>query len=228
MFHCKKKLNLDKTGRLIPYGFNYLAIIHRTEKKCPKSFGELQDPSWYKSIILPNASTTPEGRGMLLWTIALFNHGGYRHFWRSVEDNIKLTTRSFENSYDMFLSRESELMVGFATLPFYHNEQVGKQELGAVIPIEGSYKIIKFAAIAKNSSNKIKAEQILKQILSSDFQQIQIPQMYMHPARSDVSYKIKKQYINLPQKDLTWQLPFKIIAYNEKIYLSRWQEIIQQ
>jgi thiamine transport system substrate-binding protein len=224
----QKNLKLEKSGRLIPYGFNYLALIYPNNSEHPVSFGEMQDPNWYKSIILPNAESSTVGKGVLLWTIALFNHGGYRHFWRSIDPNIKITTSSFEEAYDMFLSGESQFILGYSTLPFYHNEQVGKQELSSVIPAEGSYKIIKFAAITQNCSNKIEAEQILKHILSAEFQQNKIPQMFMHPARSDVSYKIKQHYIELPTRDVTWQLPLKIIDYNEKIYLSRWQDIIEQ
>ncbi|MDN5353719.1 MAG: thiamine transport system substrate-binding protein [Candidatus Cloacimonadota bacterium] len=227
-FPLQKGLQLDPSGCLIPYGFNYLAVIYKENQHFPTSFGELQNPDWYRNIIMPNAQTTTVGRGILWWSIALFNHGGYRHFWRSVADNIKITTTSLEQAYDMFLSGESKLILAYDTLPFYHNQLVGRRELGMTIPAEGSYKIIKFAAISKDCAYKKQAEQILKQILSLEFQQNTIPQMFMHPARSDVNYEIDEKYIELPPKDVTMQLPLKIINYNQKIYLSRWQEIIEQ
>ena len=73
-----KKFFFDKNLQVIPFCYNYLSFIYDADiiRNIPQTFGGLQDGDLKKKILLPDPETSSIGRGMLLWSIGLFEVNG--------------------------------------------------------------------------------------------------------------------------------------------------------
>jgi thiamine transport system substrate-binding protein len=163
----------DKSGRIIPYGYGYLAILYNETKvnPAPESFGELQDSRFLNQMVVCDPRTSGIGRATLLWTIALFGNQGYQQFWKSVKKNIYTVKDSWQEALDVLQTQTCGMTFGFTGTPALITEtQTNPAPIQLSLLQEGSFLYVEAAAIPRKAKRKNLAEAFLISLLAPDKQ----------------------------------------------------------
>jgi len=193
----------------------------------PKTFGAMQDGRWHKKIIITDPRATSSGFGLLLWSLAAFNETGYRHFWKSLKDNIFAISSDNNEACNLFLANEAPVMLGYSSFPFYMQENENINNLKAFIPEEGGFCISECAGIMKTSDNVEIASQFIEYLLSEDVQTKIPKQKWMFPVHKDVELSLIFETALKPEKDLSGNLQMELIQENSEYWLKRWEKIMK-
>jgi len=228
--YIPNKFTKDNKYYLIPYAYNYLAFIYDSEeiKEPLKSFGGMQDGKWKNNIIVLNPQFSSMGNGMLLWSIAAFNNNGYKHFWRSVKENIYSVRESWEDAYNMFLAKEAPIVLGFISMPIYHREIENSYQYKAFIPQEGEFRISRCAGIIKTTKKIKLSEQFIEFLLSTDFQNLLQAKGWMYPVNRKIKLKPDFLLIKNNRKELNNKLNIEDIKHNYLQWIKNWQKIMKK
>ena len=221
-----KTYYFDKSYRLIPICYNYLAFVYDSESITdpPETFGQMQDGKWRKKFIIENALNTSMGRGMLFWSVAAFGEGGYKHFWRSIKENIFTITNMWEDAFNIFLAKEALMFLGYVTFPIYPIEGIEKYKV--IIPQEGGFKIIEGAGILKSTRNLKLSQNFMEFLLSNNFQKY-IPSLrLMFPVNKNINLPVEFESILIPGKDFSKNLNLKFINKNSKNWIQKWEKMM--
>jgi len=228
--NVEKRFKTKTDNILIPFCYKYLAFIYHSEMiaEFPKTFGAMQDGRWHKKIIITDPRTTSSGFGLLLWSLAAFNETGYRHFWRSLKENIFTFSSDYNEACNLFLAKEAPVMLGFSSFPFYMQENENISNLKAFIPEEGGFSISECAGIMKTSNNIELAENFIEYLLSEDFQKMIPKYKWMFPVHKDIEFSIIFETALKPEKDLSGNLSMELIREHSEYWLKRWEKIMKR
>ncbi len=220
-----KEFLIDRSNRLIPISYSYLAFIYNNHEidKPPQTFGELQDGRWKNQIIITDVEQTAIGNAFLHWSISLFGQLGYGHFCRSLRDNVFTITNTWEDAYRKFLAGEAPLVLGLASQLIYH---YGSDRYSAVVPQEGSFLITQNAAILDDSRNKDRAYLFLEHMLSREFQSKLYDTIYMYPTHKDSEILEEYMVESLPERAKPIRL--RTIQRMNSHWVNRWNNLIHQ
>ncbi|NQV19513.1 MAG: thiamine ABC transporter substrate-binding protein [Armatimonadetes bacterium] len=221
-----KNFHFDKSYRLIPVCYNYLAFVYDSESITapPETFGQMQDGIWRKKIIIENPLNSSLGRGMLFWSVAAFGEGGYRHFWRSIKENIFTITNIWEDAFNIFLAKEAPIFLGYATTPIYPIEGIEKYKV--IIPQEGGFKIIEGAGILKSTRNLKLSQQFMEFLLSNNFQKYLPSLRLMFPVNKNINLPVEFESIPIPEKDFSKNLNLKFANKNSGNWIQNWKKMM--
>ncbi|MCD6442785.1 MAG: thiamine ABC transporter substrate-binding protein [Thermotogae bacterium] len=174
---------LDERWRVVPYDFGAIAIVYDSEevKDPPKSFRDLLDGRWRRSIIIEDPRTSSTGRAFLIWTVAVFGGDGFVDFWRKLKPNILTVTAGWDEAFQLFEAGEAPMMVSYATDGAYSYYAYKSTRYKAVIPEEGAFVQVEYAGILRFSKNKELAKRFMEFLLMDQFQS-EIPlNQWMYP-----------------------------------------------
>lgn len=219
-----KELIFDNTYHIIPYDYGAIALVYDREKlkDPPRSFEDLLDSRWKKSLILQDPRTSSTGLAFLYWTIAVYNDE-FSSYWKRLVPNILTITSGWDEAFQLFSNGEAPMMISYATDPAYSYENYKTLKYGAIIFREGGYIQIEGAGIVKGTKNRKNAERFIEFMLTPEFQR-EIPlTQWMFPV-IDVDLPGSFKYAARVDKILT--LSPQEIMKNQDKWLRKWEEII--
>ncbi|MBT6994507.1 MAG: thiamine ABC transporter substrate-binding protein, partial [Candidatus Cloacimonetes bacterium] len=226
----KKYLN-DKlifAKKIVPVYFSPMAFIYEKEsfEEEPASFGIIQDGKFKKQIVLTHPETCSIGRATLIWSVATFGKNGYRHFWRSIKENVTRTVANYDAAFNMLLASEATVMCGYQSVLFTENECFDKDRFGALVPAEGEFNLIFGSGISRNSKNMEIAKRFIDFLISNEFQQMIDGETAMFPV--NVNVKLPAEFIEItkPKKDFTRTLKQTQLKNDFSVWLNNWKRII--
>jgi len=164
-----------------PFDYGYFSFIYDSMKlkQPPNSFKELAERDDLSIIIMDPRYSTP-GLGLAKWISQIYEENS-TNFWKKIQDQIVITSKSWSDGYGLFLEGESDLVLSYTTSPAYHSLIEGKEQYKSLKFEEGHASQIEVMGILKNASNLDLAENFLNFSLTENFQK-HIPQgNWMYP-----------------------------------------------
>jgi thiamine transport system substrate-binding protein len=182
--HKIKEFNLDLDWNnkfFTPFDYGYFSFIYDQTKLStpPQSFDELASRNDISIIVMDPRYSTP-GLGLAKWIDQVYQEGAAK-FWKNLQDQIVITSKSWSDGYGLFLEGESDVVLSYTTSPAYHSLIEGNSNYQSLNMIEGHAIQIEVMGILKNASNYELARNFLEFSLSENFQK-HIPQgNWMYP-----------------------------------------------
>ncbi len=165
----------------LPYDWGYFAFVYdKTRLETPPhSFEELA-ASDLKIIIQDPRSSSP-GLGLLMWIKAAYSRSD--QVWESLAPHIVTVTKSWSESYGMFLEGEADMVLSYSTSPAYHRIAEGDDTKAAALFDEGHMMQIEVGAILAGSDQPELAAQFLSFMTGEAAQTILPTTNWMYPVR---------------------------------------------
>jgi thiamine transport system substrate-binding protein len=211
----------DKSQRLIPYGYGYLAVVYdeTTVTAPPESFGELQDSRFRNQLVVSDPNFSGIGRAVLLWSLALFGNDGYQQFWKSIKKNIYASKETWQEVISTLQSRQCGMAFGFTSTPAWLLEtQTDPLPLKATLMKEGSFLYIEAAAIPAKANHKSLANDFLKYVLLAENQKYVAYRLGIFPVNELTP--LPDSFSAAPYA--TYSVNVKLKAENPAVNLSDW------
>jgi thiamine transport system substrate-binding protein len=221
--HQIEEFNLDlnwKNKFFTPFDYGYFSFIYDQTKLSmpPQSFEELASRNEISLIIMDPRYSTP-GLGLAKWIDQVYQEDAVE-FWKNLQDQIVITSKSWSDGYGLFLEGESDIVLSYTTSPAYHSLIEGNSNYQSLDMMEGHAIQIEVMGILKNASNVELAKSFLKFSLSQDFQKY-IPQgNWMYPV-IDLQNSQSEFYSAAPKPKSLDQV-FPSLAQKEK-WISNWE-----
>lgn len=222
------ELLFDKTNRLIPYDYGYVALNYDSKrvKEVPQSLEELNKEQYKNEVAVMNPITSSTGRIFLLETIARYGEKGYLDFWKRFKPSITSITSGWSNAYyGLYISGESSFVVSYATSPPVHVIYEDTTQYKAIIFDDKAYAQIEACGVIKGAKNEYIAKKIVDYMLSEDFQK-HIPQnQFMYPVNPNV--KLPEAFEKYaPKPSITLSLDTEKVSINIEKWIRDWEELI--
>jgi len=171
-----------RSDLFVPFDYGYFAFVYNKEKlpNPPTSFAQLAaENNNFKIIIQDPRSSTP-GLGLMLWLKALYGDDAGKA-WAEIAPHVLTMTRSWSESYSLFLKGEADMVLSYTTSPAYHLIEENDKRYGAAKFRNGQYMQIEVAGILKASANKELARKFLAYLISPKAQAIIPTTNWMYP-----------------------------------------------
>ncbi len=218
-------LRFDPSNRLIPYEHGFITLVYDTRymkgRKVPKSFSDLLETDYRKSIIVEDPRTSSPGLSFLLWTIAHFGENGYLSYWQKLMPNVLTVTSSWDTAFDLFSKGEAPMMVSFATDRAY-DVIANQSDTIRVLTLGGEgYRTIFGMGVVKGAQHPGLAKKLLNVILSPGVQSSLPETEWMIPANSRAKEpKLFEKYAVVPSKPV--ELPLSRVESSLSKWISAW------
>ena len=169
----------------LPFDYGYFAFIyHRDHLSAPPaSFRELVEADDSLKILIQDPRSSTPGLGLLLWVKALYGDDAYQ-IWRKLAGKIVTVTRSWSESYGLFLDGEADMVLSYTTSPAYHMIVENKYQYRAAAFSEGHGMQIEVAAQLNNAPHPVLAQRFMTFIASADFQSAIPTGNWMYPVKN--------------------------------------------
>lgn len=179
----------------LPFDWSYFAFVYDKTKveTVPASFRDLAD-SDLKIVIQDPRSSTP-GLGLVLWIKSIYGDDSPA-IWEDLSDNVLTVTKSWSESYGMFLEGEADMVTSWTTSPAYHMIAEEDETKDAAIFNEGHYIQIEVAGKVAGTDQPDLADQFMEFMLSDGFQGVVPTAQWMFPAKTP-SEGLPEQYDTL-------------------------------
>lgn len=179
----------------LPFDWSYFAFVYDKTKveTVPASFRDLAD-SDLKIVIQDPRSSTP-GLGLVLWIKSVYGDDAPA-IWEDLSDNVLTVTKSWSESYGMFLEGEADMVTSWTTSPAYHMIAEEDETKDAAIFNEGHYIQIEVAGKVAGTDQPDLADQFMEFMLSDGFQGVIPTAQWMFPAKTP-SGGLPEQYDTL-------------------------------
>ncbi|MEK9885485.1 MAG: thiamine ABC transporter substrate-binding protein [Pelagibacteraceae bacterium] len=184
-----QKHNIDTSGLTInwnneyftPFDYGFFSFIYNSSKisNPPRSLTDLANQDDLSIIIMDPRYSTP-GLGLAKWIYQVFGDQS-TDYWKSINDQIVITSKSWSDGYGLFLEGESDLVLSYSTSPAYHSLIENDNNYRSLDLSDGHASQIEVLGILNNASNLELAKQFVAFSLTESFQQ-HIPQgNWMYP-----------------------------------------------
>lgn len=210
----------------LPFDWSYFAFVYDKTKvtDVPSSFRELAD-SDLKIVIQDPRSSTP-GLGLVLWIKAAYGDEAPA-IWEALSDNILTVTKSWSESYGMFLEGEADMVTSWTTSPAYHLIAEEDDTKDAAIFEEGHYIQIEVAGKVAGTDQPELADRFMAFMLSDGFQGVLPTAQWMFPAKTP-SGGLPQEYATLSQPDETLLFDAEEAAAMREQALDEWLNALSQ
>ncbi len=220
---------LDPTYHLIPYDYGAIAIVYKKNKvqNPPRTFEDLLNPRWKKSLILEDPRTSSTGMAFLLWTIAAYGDPGWLYYWEKLKPQIYQITKGWDAGWEMWDKGEAPLFLSYATDPAYdayYYTNGSAPNIGAILLNNTAYLQVEGVGIVKGCKHPDLAKKFVEFVLSDKFQREVALHNWMFPASKDVGLPGVYKYAAKPKRILDPK-PGDIKANYNK-WLQEWTELM--
>ena len=220
---------LDPTYHLIPYDYGAIAIVYKKNqvKNPPRTFEDLLNPRWRKSLILEDPRTSSTGMAFLLWTIAAYGDPGWLYYWEKLKPQIYQITKGWDAGWEMWDKGEAPLFLSYATDPAYdayYYTNGSEPNIGAVLLNNTAYVQVEGVGIVKGCKHPALARKFVEFVLSNEFQREVPLHNWMFPASKNVGLPEVYKYAAKPGKVIDPK-PGEIKANYNK-WLQEWTELM--
>lgn len=210
----------------LPFDWSHFAFVYDVEAvaEVPTSFRALAD-SDLKVIIQDPRSSTP-GLGLVLWIEAAHgdNSGA---IWADLQDNILTVTKSWSESYGMFLEGEADMVVSWVTSPAYHMIAEEDETKAAAIFDEGHYVQIEVAGKVASTDQPELADRFLAFMLEDGFQGVIPTAQWMYPAKTPAG-GLPEAYGRLRTPEKTLLFSAEEAADMRDAAVAEWRSVLSQ
>lgn len=204
----------------IPFDYSYFAFIYNKKKNTPpNNFHDFIKQAEKNSIIFQDPRTSTPGLGLLLWIKAVFKDQSPK-IWHELSKKTLTVTKSWSESYGLFLKGEADYVLSYITSPAYHQIIEKNNQYMAAHFNEGHYIHIETAALLKKEAINPLALDFMSFITSKDFQE-EIPTgNWMFPV-IDLKAKLPSEF-NKIKKPKTLNINSYEISKKRKIWINEW------
>ncbi|MFA5514018.1 MAG: thiamine ABC transporter substrate binding subunit [Sphaerochaetaceae bacterium] len=219
-------LHFDPKYTLLPFNYGNYAFVYDSQKvkEPPKSFDDLLDPKWKKSLILIDPRTSNVGMGLLQWTIAVYKEE-YLKWWEAVKPNVLTIADGWSSGYGLFTQGEAPLVISYTTSPIYHIMNEGTERYQATLFDSGNLGVIEGAGILKSSKNIEQAKEFIDFLLTDAQLEIAVANV-MYPVNEKV--ELPDAFDWAPKANPSLFLDSEEIAQFRDKWLNEWTEVVSR
>lgn len=224
-----RELGYVPGAKLIPYGFGNLSIIYNNRQidRPPSTFGDLQDARYISQMAMCDPKLSGLGRSTLLWTVALFGEEGYKMLWRSLRKNVG---KRYDRPEDLAAALETgqyAMIIGVnGTAAWIKEQDPEKDHFVSVIPGEGSFLYVEYAAIHKNAQNSAIAKTWLTYLLSPASQRMVVYKLGLFPANSKTEMPLSFARVPVYSHSSHRNLDPVVLKENGQAWLDWWEDFM--
>ncbi len=220
-----KSFLIDSKYRLIPFDYGALAIVYNRKimKNPPKSFEELLDPSFSRSLIVEDPRTSSTGLDFLLWTIGVYGKN-WQNYWKKFLPTVKTITSGWDAAFEMLERGEAPMMVSYATDEAYDYYYYKGSKIGVIIPSDGAYIEVEYAGILKGAKHLGLAKEFMNFVYTKEFQEAIPLNQWMYPVTKVPLPKVYKKYV--PKITKMVMVKSSSIEKNLSKWLKEWSVLV--
>jgi len=206
----------------LPFDYGYFAFIYNQNEvsDAPGSFKELISNQNNLKIIIQDPRTSTPGLGLMLWIKSVYGEEAGK-VWEQLKKKIVTVTKSWSESYGLFLNGEADMVLSYTTSPAYHMIAEGNNDYYAANFSEGHYIQVEVAGILKNSENKSLARKFLSFMISEKFQKTIPTGNWMYPI-IELNEKLPEEFNKLIIPNKTLLQDSESISKNKKKWINEW------
>jgi thiamine transport system substrate-binding protein len=184
-----EELRVDAGLSLVPYEHGWVTLVYDSEKVAekdlPRTFGDLLDVRFRRSILLEDPRTSSPGLSFLLWTIEQYGDPGYLDYWRGLLPNTLTIVQGWSEAYSLFLAGEAPIVLSFSTDTAYGMIENGSSRYRVLLLNNGAYRTIYLAGVVRGTERSDLAEALVDLLLSREVQERIATSEWMFPANPD-------------------------------------------
>lgn len=224
-----RELGYVPGDKLIPYGFGNLSFIYNSRQidRPPSTFGDLQDARYISQMAICDPKLSGLGRSTLLWTVALFGEEGYKMLWRSLRKNVG---KRYDRPEDLSAALETgqyAMIVGVnGTAAWIKEQDPEKDHFVSVIPGEGSFLYVEYAAIHKSAQNSAIAKTWLNYLLSPASQRMVVYKLGLFPANSKTEMPLSFARVPIYSHSVHKNLDPLTLKEQAQSWLDWWEDFM--
>lgn len=218
----------DGSYRLVPYAYSFVALLYNPALLDfpPKSFGELQDPKYFRQIALLDPLESSWGAAFMHYTIALFGEEGFQHLLGALRKNAYRSYSDESSALSALQKGECSMMFGmFSTAAWLQELTPDAKDIRMQVLKEGSYLYNESIGHVLQSRQNELAEAFIAYILSDTAQKMLLFKSGLLPASKKVM--LPQAYSNLPLSVYSHndRLDQDSIHANHSRWLESWQRL---
>jgi thiamine transport system substrate-binding protein len=239
-------VNVDDTFKLDPnhfvtpidYGDVCLnfdnAYFEENNLSVPKTLSELTLPVYKSLLVVENPAISSPGLSFLFATIGAFGEEESFNYWQDLIENDVLIVNDWETAYYQEFSMwggSRPIVVSYSSSPLfeylYSEEEIEIPPTSVLTLSESCFRQIEFAGILKGTKNLTLAEKWIDYMLSLDFQNEILLNMYVFPVNNQIEFD--STYVEfIPNPSNPILLDLQLIDENRENWITPWRELIQQ
>lgn len=206
----------------VPYDYGHFAVIYDTQtiKTPPASLKELVDGDPAQKIVIEDPRTSTPGLGLLLWVKSVYGDQA-PEAWAKLKKRVLTVTPGWSEAYGLFTKGEAPMVLSYTTSPAYHMVSENTDRYQAAAFSEGHYIQIEVAGLLKNAPDKALAQDFLKFMVTSGFQDTIPTNNWMMPV-SKTSEPLPDAFGKLVNPSKTFLMSSDEVAKNRKAWIDEW------
>jgi thiamine transport system substrate-binding protein len=160
-----------KDDVFVPYDYGHFAVIYDTQtiKTPPTSLKDLVEGDPAQKIVIEDPRTSTPGLGLLLWVKSVYGDKA-PEAWAKLKKRVLTVTPGWSEAYGLFTKGEAPMVLSYTTSPAYHMVSENTDRYQAAAFSEGHYIQIEVAGLLKNAPDKALAQDFLKFMVTTGFQ----------------------------------------------------------
>jgi len=222
-------LLLDETLSLVPYEHGYITLVYDSHEietdGLARTFDELLDPTYVRSLILEDPRTSSPGLSFLLWTIIQFGDPGYLDFWRALMPNVLTIAGGWGEAYDLYLAGEAPMVVSFSTDTAYSVIAGGDAHHRVMLLENQGYRNVYFMGIVEGTEHRELAAGFIDLVLSAEIQELIPTTEWMFPANREALLPVQFYQHAVTPPDAAMMDPSEV-AENLDRWLREWSAVV--
>ncbi|MDE2748297.1 MAG: thiamine ABC transporter substrate-binding protein [Chloroflexota bacterium] len=226
----------------VDYGdvcLNYdLATFEESGLALPASLSDLTKEAYRGLLVAENPATSSPGLAFLLATIAEFGDAGdytYLDFWGDLSANDVLVVDGWSDAYYgefKVTGRDTgtrPMVVSYASSPpaevLFSEDPAAGAITGAIVADNMCFRQVEYVGVLAGAANEEAARQFVDFMLSPVFQEAMPLNMFVFPAREDVTLpEVFAEHALIPEKP-AFVAPAEIEA-NREAWIQAWMEVM--
>jgi thiamine transport system substrate-binding protein len=210
----------------IPYDFGYFAFVYDSTKlkNPPRSLADLVGGDASDKILIEDPRSSTPGLGLLLWIKQVYGDQAPA-IWRRLKPRILTVSKSWDESYGLFLKGEAPLVLSYTTSPAYHIIEEKKTQYAAADFPEGQYLQIEVAGVTAHAPHPELAHKFLTFMMTSKFQDVIPTTNWMYPV-TPTTGGLPSAFPSLPKKSL--MIAPEDVATHRKAWVDEWLAVMSE
>ncbi len=211
-----------KDDVFVPYDYGHFAVIYDTQtiKIPPASLKELVEGDPAQKIVIEDPRTSTPGLGLLLWVKSVYGDKA-PEAWAKLKKRVLTVTPGWSEAYGLFTKGEAPMVLSYTTSPAYHMVSENTDRYQAAAFSEGHYIQIEVAGLLKNAPDKALAQDFLKFMVTTGFQDTIPTNNWMMPVAA-TSEPLPDAFGKLVNPSKTFLMSPDEVAQNRKAWIDEW------
>jgi thiamine transport system substrate-binding protein len=211
-----------KDDVFVPYDYGHFAVVYDTQtiKTPPTSLKDLVEGDQKQKIVIEDPRTSTPGLGLLLWVKSVYGDKA-PEAWAKLKGRVLTVTPGWSEAYGLFTKGEAPMVLSYTTSPAYHMVSENTDRYQAAAFSEGHYIQIEVAGLLKNAPDKALAQDFLKFMVTSGFQDTIPTNNWMMPVAA-TSAPLPDAFGKLVNPSKTFLMNPDDVARNRKAWIDEW------